>query len=216
VTGTPGPKRTYRPGAAKTKAEEHAEHFVAQRAAALRGQPSDAILVAPYDAELFGHWWYEGPLFLEHVLRQIARRDDMQAVTLSRALAQHHAIDGAPTASSWGRGGFGEPWMNERNAELWRPLHHRHRKVVTALAKVPSTPTHLGHAARELLQLEASDWPFLIDQGSAAHYARERLARHLQNIDALVDTKASRRGELRPLLEALDDATLSGALTGRS
>jgi predicted glycosyl hydrolase (DUF1957 family) len=105
--------------------------------------------------------------------------------------------------------------MNEGNAALWRPLHHAHRRVVRALRAGTAPATTLASAARELLQLQASDWPFLIDQGSAAHYAQRRLALHQHNIDALLgdsshppssDTVA--RLLLKPALEALDDATV--------
>jgi 1,4-alpha-glucan branching enzyme len=215
VTGLTEHKLPYRPQLAAQRAAEHARHFVEQRASQLRAADRDALVVAPYDAELFGHWWFEGPTFLEHVLRGVARHDGLETVALSHARARQQAVSGLPAASSWGRGGFAEPWMNEGNAALWRPLHHAHRRVVRALRAGTAPATTLASAARELLQLQASDWPFLIDQGSAAHYAQRRLALHQHNIDALLgdsshppssDTVA--RLLLKPALEALDDATV--------
>ena len=37
------------------------------------------LVLSPYDAELFGHWWYEGPEFLNYFMRKAYY--DQQAFT---------------------------------------------------------------------------------------------------------------------------------------
>ena len=70
-------KDFYRPDIAKARAWEHAGNFMFWRNKEaefwkdLYGRRP--LMVAPYDAELFGHWWYEGPLFLENLLRRMAQ-----------------------------------------------------------------------------------------------------------------------------------------------
>ena len=35
------------------------------------------VMPAPYDTELFGHWWFEGPDWLDFLMRKIARMQDV-------------------------------------------------------------------------------------------------------------------------------------------
>ncbi|HZO14852.1 MAG TPA: 1,4-alpha-glucan branching protein domain-containing protein [Polyangiaceae bacterium] len=133
------------------------------------------LTVLAFDAELFGHWWFEGPRFLERVLRAA------HVVTLASwrgdALSPR-----APGASSWGRGGYADPWVGDRNAALWRHVHHTHRLVETLVRAEPMLGglrgLALDQAIRELILLESSDWAFMLDLDSEAAYARARFAWH--------------------------------------
>ncbi|MFO8007113.1 MAG: DUF1957 domain-containing protein, partial [Candidatus Brocadiia bacterium] len=109
-------KRPYDPVAARSQAHRHAEQFVRARRSQVarvhRATGIEPLLVAPYDAELFGHWWFEGLWFLEKVLRLAAEADDLVCTRPSAYLAGGvgHEQAGRPALSSWGQGGYFEPW----------------------------------------------------------------------------------------------------------
>lgn len=206
VTG-PGPdKAPYDPEAAADQARLHAAEFVARRRehlARLPRGPAPPILVAAYDAELFGHWWLEGPLFLEHALRGCAAAgvrlttpgsylDHVGPGSLARA---------QPAASTWGEGGWGTVWIGPRTARLWRHVHHAEAPVLAAIAAVGANAERRGEgrgsegqaagralsqAIRELLLLQASDWAFMLDRGEMAQYAEARVRAHAGRVRRLV------------------------------
>src|SRR5207237_4070651 len=94
ITGKDTDKQPYQPGVARQRAFEHARDFVANREAQLdhlaRTLAAPPVLVAPYAAELYGHWWFEGPIFLEAVYRRLQEaKSEVQAVTLRGYLERH-------------------------------------------------------------------------------------------------------------------------------
>jgi 1,4-alpha-glucan branching enzyme len=206
ITG-PGPdKAPWDPAAAEAMARAHAAHFVearAERLATLRGPRPAPILVAPYDAELFGHWWFEGPIFLEHVLRALdrSRRESrIEAITPGGYLARGPSLAlASPAASSWGEGGFGEAWVGRSvdpsrtnglaPAHLLRHVHHAERTVhalcASRLRITGVAARALEQAVRELCLLEASDWGFMIRRGEMAAYAEVRVRAHAGRVDRL-------------------------------
>lgn len=201
VTG-PGPhKEPYDPEAAAARAREHARHFVETRAAALGAVGAagsscpEPLLVAPFDAELFGHWWFEGPTFLEHVLRGLhasARAGGLVATTLGGYLERFpEAAVAEPAASSWGEGGFGEVWAGPEAARLWRHVHHAERRVRDAVERRRHAGGLAGRALdqsiRELMLLEASDWAFMMRRGEMTPYAEARVRAHAHRAGRLAE-----------------------------
>jgi 1,4-alpha-glucan branching enzyme len=199
ITGPGGDKQPYDPEAALDRAREHARHFVAKREAIAQsaaGHVAAPLLVAPFDAELFGHWWFEGPTFLEHVLRELdasARAGRIGSITLGGYLERFPELPVAePAPSSWGEGGFGEVWAGPEAARLWRHVHHTEGAVRAAVERCrhvvrdeghPQTPggvagRALDQAIRELLLLEASDWAFMLRRGEMTPYAEARVRTH--------------------------------------
>ena len=182
-----GDKETYWPDRAAARIEEHASHFVGMVAEALAGGFSRAIppvLCAPFDAELFGHWWFEGPMWLEAVCRKIHACESIAAITCSEYLDQYpRAGFITMPEGSWGAEGAHQVWLNPETswtyahlyaAELWL------REVCTAMQW---RDTELGtriakQLCRELLLLESSDWQFLITTGAARDYAEMRFLTH--------------------------------------
>jgi 1,4-alpha-glucan branching enzyme len=198
ITGAGPHKEPYDPAAARARAREHARHFVDKRramaaAAADRWQVAAPILVAPFDAELFGHWWFEGPDFLEDVLRGLdasERAGGIGAITLGAYLDRYpEAAVAEPAASSWGEGGFGQVWAGPEAARLWRHVHHAEQAVRAAVACRRHAPAVEGaagvhgravdQAIRELLLLEASDWAFMMRRGEMTPYAEARVRGHV-------------------------------------
>jgi 1,4-alpha-glucan branching enzyme len=192
ITGKDVEKQAYQPGVAAERARDHAGNFVFNRAAQVRHlastMPVPPIVVAPYDAELYGHWWFEGPLFLETVFRRLPEaRGEVEAVTLRQYLERHPTCAQAtPSASSWGAGGYGEVWVGPEAAPTWRHVHHatrytkwlvdQHRGADGARGEA------LDQAIRELLLLQSSDWPFILKTGTATGYAQARIRSHVHRL----------------------------------
>jgi len=195
VTGPGARKKVYVPEWARQKAELHASHFVSARhrqvdhLATVMDRPP--LVVAPYDAELFGHWWYEGPIWLEHVVRKMASRPDaVRLVTLSDYLEEQPATEvSTPSASSWGYKGYHETWMNASNQWIYRHLHQGALMMERLAGEHPRatgpTARALQQAARELLLAQASDWAFMINAGPTGDYATRRTSIHLSRLARL-------------------------------
>lgn len=190
-------KAPYDPEAAFAKAREHALHFVDLVDRLGRKHP-DGVILAPYDAELFGHWWYEGVAWLEEVLRLLARGKGVRAVT-AREAVQGKAVRTALPEGSWGRGGNHRVWLNEATLDYWRLVYRAEGAMREAVRQGNLPFRVLQQAMRELLLLEASDWPFLMDTGQAVEYAKERYQGHAQAFSQLLKGVSSE--ELKALEE---------------
>ncbi len=195
ITGGTGPKAIYERPAALAAVNEHAAHFLAARAeqarrlAGLLDRPP--AIVAPYDAELFGHWWFEGPEFLDALVRTICvEKQTVRLITPGDYLREHPTNQVAtPAASSWGEGGGWRVWLNEKNEWVFRQLAAAQLRMSDLVRRFPN-PGPLQHralqqAGRELLLAQASDWPFILHTGTSADYARRRVVDHLRRFDRL-------------------------------
>jgi 1,4-alpha-glucan branching enzyme len=192
ITGKDVEKQPYQPGIAAEKAYEHAGNFVFNRAAQVRHlastMPQPPIVVAPYDAELYGHWWFEGPMFLEAVFRRMHEAGgEVEAITLREYLERHPVcVQATPSASSWGAGGYGEVWVGPEAAPTWRHVHHATRYTKRLVEEHRGAQGRRGEALdqviRELLLLQSSDWPFILKTGTATRYAEARMRSHLHRL----------------------------------
>jgi 1,4-alpha-glucan branching enzyme len=212
-----GDKHLYDRAEGLAAAAAHAQHFVAARAAEARaaattmGRP--ATMVAPFDAELFGHWWFEGPEFLDAVGRACAGGAGVELVSPTEVIARSDGMQVAmPAASSWGWGGYSETWVNERNSWMWPYLRDAVARMAATAATVTS-PTDverraLDQLARELVLATASDWPFMVTAGPMAEYGHGRVRTHLRRFHDLQAQLSA--GALDPVrlaeIEAADNA----------
>jgi 1,4-alpha-glucan branching enzyme len=202
ITGKTESKQLYIPQQAEKKAEIHAEHFVDRREQQINSLASlmdrRPILVAPYDAELFGHWWYEGPVWLNQVIRKAAlRRRSMQLITLSEYLADCPALQpAAPPMCSWGRNGFNEVWLSPDNQWIYPHLQRAARfmeKLDSEYSRNDALVARaLDQAKRELLLAQASDWAFMINAHTTVEYAITRTKTHLQDCNRLMEQIATK------------------------
>ncbi len=195
VSGATEEKQFYDPAAARARAEVHAEDFFTKRRARLQEVAATGfapIVLSPFDAELFGHWWFEGPHFLEAFLRRAARApEDFQLTTPESFLLENPAQQIAePSPSSWGENGYSGVWLNEQNAWIY-PLLHSATRRMTELARAQRATTDavviraLRQAARELLLAQSSDWAFLLKAQTAPEYAAARTRDHLDRFARL-------------------------------
>jgi len=189
ITGSSDYKEPYYPATAKAKAKLHAANFVFNREAQINYLNTlidrPPILIAPYDAELFGHWWFEGPIFLEEVLRLATTSSVLELVTPKDYLEYHPTNQVAiPSASSWGFNGYNEVWLEGSNDWIYPHLHAAgwHLANLAQNNNLPQLKQRtLNQAARELLLAESSDWAFIMKTDTFAEYARKRTKEHLAN-----------------------------------
>jgi 1,4-alpha-glucan branching enzyme len=191
-------KRPYEPLAAQARVEVHAEDFVELLHAHLDARPPDATVVAAYDTELLGHWWYEGPMWLEAVLRRVATDRRLRATTLQGDLERRPPRTRLALAeSSWGWGKGHAAWVTDETRWIWqevREAESRFRQLADGSAR--------DAAWRQLTLLQASDWPFMIAREQSAQYAVERVKTHLSRFEQAC------RGDALAELAAID-ATVS-------
>jgi len=195
ITGAGDHKEPYVPEWAERKAARHAEHFLSERIRQVReaapGMDRPPLIVAPYDAELFGHWWFEGPRWLDYLIRKIAfDQQAIRLITLSEYLERWPENQIAtPSLSSWGQNGFNEVWLNGENDWIYRHLHLGAEVMEDLSAAHPNpsglTSRALNQAGRELLLAQASDWTFMIHAGNTQDYATARTKNHLLRLHRL-------------------------------
>jgi 1,4-alpha-glucan branching enzyme len=192
--GDLGTKAVYDPDVASQKARRHASHFIELVADTLARAKGDgpALVCSPYDSELFGHWWFEGPLWLEHVARAMARTD-VAPMTLGEALESvpPRTTLGLPEGS-WGEGGDHRVWLNPSTEWTWDRVYSAEAEWVGHLGRLAGRDGGdlrrvLSQATRELLLLQSSDWQFLITTGTASDYAERRVAEHYADFKRLCE-----------------------------
>ncbi|MFO0749446.1 MAG: 1,4-alpha-glucan branching protein domain-containing protein [Myxococcota bacterium] len=187
-------KEPYVPAWAEDRARVHARHFLAQRVEQIREirQQSgiEPVLVAPYDAELFGHWWFEGPVFIEAMFRQAHDFKELRFDTPRGWLAREPDCQIVkPCPSSWGDKGFWDVWLNGENAWMYKHLYRAEERMIR-LAKRDAAPGSLearalAQAGRELLLAQSSDWAFIVTMRTTVPYAVKRTRMHLAAFDRL-------------------------------
>ena len=171
------------------RAARHAEHFLEGRQRRVReqaggmGQPP--IIVSPYDAELFGHWWYEGPQFLDFVFRKMHfDQDVIKPITPPQLLERLPDLEVAqPPMCTWGAKGYAEVWLNPTNDWIYPHLERAAERMLELARGRPDSAglerRALNQAARELLLAQASDWAFIMKTGTTVAYAKKRTRDHI-------------------------------------
>jgi 1,4-alpha-glucan branching enzyme len=211
ITGGDAEKQIYDRRAALHAAAEHAGHFLEARMAQIHNLSGildrPPLVLAPYDAELFGHWWYEGPEFLDYFVRKAYYDQKVFTLITPEEYLRRHPTNqiATPSPSSWGEEGYWRVWLNEKNEWIYPHLQVAQERM-TALVRRPAKPNALRDralklAARELLLAQASDWPFMLRTGTSPDYARKRVKDHLLRFIALHDQLTSTRVDEKWLAE---------------
>jgi 1,4-alpha-glucan branching enzyme len=195
-----GQKEWYDPEGGARQAREHAGHFLwllhqlAAREASLR---ESAVVVAPFDTELFGHWWFEGPLFLSELFKLIERQAELRATQAWKYLGHRWPRQLLELgAGSWGRAGDFSMWLAEAARWTWPmlwELEQRFWELVPRVWGEEGSRQIVAQAARELLLLQASDWQFILTTGEVGDYAARRFRQHAADLGSLLDVLAALR-----------------------
>ena len=199
-----GLKEPYVPSWATQKAALHAGNFMHNRQAQVRHlNPAlgrKPLIVSPYDAELFGHWWFEGPQFLNYLIRKI--HFDQSELRLATPIDyleefpdnQHQQL----ATSSWGAEGYYRVWINGETEWLYLHQHVAEERMVELARENPNAEgllrRALNQAARELLLAESSDWAFIITTATSVNYANKRFRDHIHRFTRLYEM--IKRGEI--------------------
>jgi 1,4-alpha-glucan branching enzyme len=192
-------KQPYDPAEAMQKAADHAGNFMFNREKQvehlrhlMKRQP---IIIAPYDAELFGHWWYEGPAFLDYLMRKIFYdQQSVKLITPGEYLEKYPKNQIlTPSYSSWGYKGYAEFWLNETNDWVYAHLHRlfeRMNELANTFRQKPLSSIEeraLKQAAREVLLAQSSDWAFIMKTQTMVDYAVKRTKSHIHRFYKLYD-----------------------------
>ncbi len=197
ITGATDRKLPYRPEKARERVAVHAADFVSKRIRQVRRLHAETglrpLVLSPYDAELFGHWWYEGPLFVDAVLRRLhADRGAVRTMTPVQYLERHtELLEARLPFSSWGHQGYGEVWLNPTNDWIYPHLHRSADRMSRLADRFPNASPQqeraLNQMARELLLAQASDWAFIMSHKTSVEYAHRRTTDHLARFNRLYD-----------------------------
>ncbi len=197
ITGETDHKQPYDPHRAWETAASHAGNFLFNRQqqveylADVMGRPP--IIVAPYDAELYGHWWFEGIDWLGLVIRKAAcDQDTVELITPWEYLHRHPKNQvSQPSESSWGNKGYAEVWCNNTNDWIYRHLHEMSFRMTDLARTNPHADGNLTRAlnqmARELLLAQSSDWAFIMNSGTMVEYACKRTHDHVTRFNELYE-----------------------------
>ncbi|MBN1621905.1 MAG: DUF1957 domain-containing protein [Endomicrobiales bacterium] len=192
-----GNKQPYNPQWALNKAAQHAGNFMFNREkqieflSGILDRPP--LVVSMYDAELFGHWWYEGPKFLDFLFRKIHHDQKtfkmITPIEYLEKFPKNQVV--TPASSSWGDKGYFEVWLNGTNDWIYRHLHKASERM-SELAR-ENHDSHslvrraLNQAARELMLAQSSDWAFIMTTRTMFEYAEKRTHDHLVNFSNLYE-----------------------------
>lgn len=197
ITGKTDKKEPYVLQPALEKASEHANDFIMNRelqvnflSETLKIRP---VIAATYDAELFGHWWYEGPEWLEYLLREIyLKHRNFRTITSSEYLSLQACKPASlqecePSMSSWGKKGYNEVWLNSSNDYVYRHLFKAAERMIYLSDRFPRADgilkRALNQAAREVLLSQQSDWTFIMKNETATQYAKKRFEEHISRFN---------------------------------
>jgi 1,4-alpha-glucan branching enzyme len=200
VTGR-GEKEIYNPEQARNRAEDHASHFVSllqQEGARAQNQVHEIppVVVSPYDCELFGHWWHEGPLWIDSIYRKLAQEGETRCLSpgdfIDRYRSGFSSIEMSP--STWGLNSDFTVWRNPDHSWIWPYINTCAQEMEHTITLLDSQggPADdrgrriLRQMARELLLLQGSDWPFLLFTAQAKEYANQRFHHHHQRFQKLL------------------------------
>ncbi len=198
ITGPTTDKEPYIPERAREKAAIHAGNFMFNREKQIEYlntlMDRKPLIVAPYDAELFGHWWFEGPDWLDFLIRKIYYdQDKIKLITPSQYLELYPKNQVCtPSMSSWGYKGYNEVWLEGSNDWIYRHLHKAAERMVELANTFPNAngtmKRALNQAAREVLLAQSSDWAFIMKTDTVVPYAVKRTKEHISKFNSLYES----------------------------
>ena len=184
---------------AKDSAERQAGHFFDSRVNQINElsaimKPTKPLILCPYDAELYGHWWYEGPYWLYILFKKIYYdKGNFKLITPGEYIDKYPEMqECSPCISSWGANGYNEVWLNGSNDYVHRHLHIAGDRMVELAHLFPNEKNALkknalNQCSRELLLAQSSDWLFIITHGTMVDYAKKRIKDHIGRFTKLYE-----------------------------
>ncbi len=190
ITGKNVEKQPYNPDWAQNKSKSHAANFRYNREKQVEYLSSimdrEPIIVAPYDAELFGHWWYEGPDFIRNLCKEVSGSGVVSMITPSEYLTKYPVNQvSTPSMSSWGNKGYMEVWLNSGNDWIYKHLHEIADRMVELANRFPNESNEmkrrvLNQMARELVIAQTSCWAFIMTTNTTVEFAIKKTKTHMK------------------------------------
>jgi 1,4-alpha-glucan branching enzyme len=192
-----GQKLLYNPEAAANRVRENSDHYVGflqeQLTDHLKQTGKTGLVMVSFDTELFGHWWFEGVSWIKDVIKKLRTYTAVSMRTASEYLEFQPPTTAIEIPqSSWGSGGHWQVWLNNETEWMW-PIINESEVAMEDVAEANKNKTEallqraLKQAARELVLLQSSDWPFLVTTGQAKDYAVERFNDHVARFRSLIE-----------------------------
>lgn len=214
ITGNTENKEYYVRENALERVKTHASHFAHSRNEQIKGlsyhMDKPPIITCPYDTELYGHWWFEGPDFLDGFIRNAADSWTEFELTTPKEYIEMYPVTqcASPSPASWGENGNFSVWLNGGNDWIYKELHEAAESMIR-LANSFDEPNELekralAQAARELVLAESSDWPFIIKHNTTVQYAVKRVNTHLERFKELYNCLTKNRLEEKFIKEMED------------
>lgn len=193
ITGLSGVKQFYQRKNALDKVKEHSDHFIQLVKAQLVENQEQSfppyMIMIPFDAELFGHWWFEGPDWLREL---ISSGNEELSITTPEQFVDRHFQDietSHVSFNTWGKDGYGEVWLNEKNSWIYHHLHRIEKELIQHVTEYRNrdidTDRCLKQMVREWMLATSSDWSLIITENSATGYANSRIDEHISRFDIL-------------------------------
>lgn len=197
ITGNTNNKETYNITNAVNTTKNHATHFIHSRKEQIQNLKENTmnppIILCPYDSELYGHWWYEGPHWIYNLFKNLNTEQNIKSISPGEYIDTYPNMQqSTPCRSSWGVNGYSEVWLNQSNDYIHKHLltladrmclvANMHKKTQDKLLK-----RALNQLARELLLLQSSDWLFIITNGTMVEYAHKRVKDHTGRFNAIYE-----------------------------
>jgi len=208
-------KAPYDPMAARERAAVHAGNFVFNRGKQMEhlAEHMDRrpIVVSPYDAELYGHWWFEGPQFLDFLFRKMHfDQDVVKPTTPSEYLGRFGDLEVCqPPMCTWGAQGYAEVWLNGSNDWIYPHLDVAGERMVELARRYEHADglagRGLNQAARELLLAQSSDWAFIMKTNTTVEYAKKRTRDHVARFDYLYRALTGQCALEEPILREFEE-----------
>jgi 1,4-alpha-glucan branching enzyme len=187
---------------ARDLAGAHARQFLDSRLHLL-GQAETLMSESPvslcaFEADNFGRFWHEGPIFLETLFREGAAREDMrfmnpQEYLFKQEISRMETV--MPEFSSWGTNGYAEMWLDSTNDWMYRHVIRALNRMVELAERFPNDSglkeRALNQAAREILLVQASDWPRMLYNQEFSGFARNQIEIGLRNFTTIYEALGS-------------------------
>ena len=168
-------------------------------------------MVSPYDAELYGHWWFEGPQFLDFLFRKMHfDQDVVKPTTPSEYLDRFGDLEVCqPPMCTWGAQGYAEVWLNGSNDWIYPHLDVAGERMVELARRYEHAGgvegRALNQAARELLLAQSSDWAFIMKTNTTVEYAKKRTRDHVARFDYLYRALSGQCTLEEPILREFEE-----------
>ena len=192
----------YDPAKACDKAACDAIGFL--EAGAARLKEASGIIDLPviglyaFEADNFGRFWHEGPVFIETLFREGAKKEDIQFLTPSEFLFKQDSSllqTLLPEYSSWGVNGYAETWLDASNDWMYCHTMKALNRMVEMVDRFPNNTglkeRALNQAAREILLVTGSDWAKMLYKQEHSDYARSRIESSLRNFTTIYEALGS-------------------------